>query len=89
MGAPVGVGKISDVDKTDVSRFLNRLLGLEPEWQAYLFDFYQALLEYTVAEAKREGKYEDGIVDFRATSVVLKGPPKVAEPACLVCIQVP
>lgn len=79
-GAPAGVGKVSDGDKADVSRFLNRLLGLEPEWQTYLFDFYQAVMEYVVAEAKREGKFEDGIVDFRATSVVLKGAPRVRAP---------
>ena len=77
-GAPIGVGKIADPDKTDVGRFLNRMLGLEPEWQAYLFDFFQAMLEHTTAEAKREGKYQDGIVDLRATSVVMKGQPRVS-----------
>lgn len=76
-GAPVGVGKVSDADKQDVGRFLNRMLGLDPEWQARLFDFFQAMLEYVVAEARREGRYQDGIVDVKATSVVLKEQPQV------------
>ena len=74
----MGVGKISDADKQDVGRFLNRLLGLDPEWQAKLFDFFQAMLEHIVAEAKREGRYQDGIVDVKATSVVLKDNPQVS-----------
>lgn len=72
------MGKIADADKQDVGRFLNRMLGLEPEWQAYLFDLFQAMMEHVVSEAKRDGKYQDGIVDVKATSVELKEPPRVS-----------
>ena len=65
------MGKIADADKQDVGRFLNRLLGLEPLWQCQLFDFFQALMEHGIAQAKKEGKYQDGIVDLRATSITL------------------
>ena len=76
-GAPPGVGKIADTDKQDVGRFLNRLLGLEPAWQCYFFDFFQALMEHVIAAAKREGKYQDGITDLRATHITMSEPPKV------------
>ena len=36
------------------------------------------MMEHTVAVAKREGRYQDGIVDVKATSVTLKGPPRVS-----------
>ncbi|KAK9819870.1 hypothetical protein WJX72_003467 [[Myrmecia] bisecta] len=76
-GAPVHAGKIADVDKSDVPRFLNRLLGLEPDVQRHIFDFYQALLEATIERARKDGKYDEGIVDIKGTSVTLREEPQV------------
>lgn len=42
-----------------------------------MFDLFQAVLEATVEAAKREGRYDDGIVDVSGTSIVLTGPPAV------------
>jgi hypothetical protein len=53
-----------------------RLLGLDPEAQAVLFDFYQATLEALTARARKEGALDEGIVDVRAHSVTLAGPPR-------------
>lgn len=54
-----------------------RLLGLEPEVQTCIFDFYQAILEATIAQARREGRYDDGIVDVAGTAISLAEAPQV------------
>ena len=56
---------------------LRRLLGLEPDAQGDIFDFYQALLEATIAQARREGRYDDGITDVSGTSITLADAPQV------------
>lgn len=57
--------------------FTCRLLGLEPEVQECIFDFYQAILEATIAQARREGRYDEGIVDVSGTSITLAEEPQV------------
>ncbi|GAB4817769.1 hypothetical protein N2152v2_004815 [Parachlorella kessleri] len=74
-GAPTVCGTIEERDKTDVPRFLNRLLGLDPDAQALLFDYYQATLEALTARARREGALDEGIIDVSAHSIQLEGPP--------------
>jgi hypothetical protein len=44
--------------------------------QGEVFDFYQALLEATIAQARREGRYDDGITDVAGTSVTLAEAPQ-------------
>ncbi len=58
--------QLRDPDKTkrDVPRFLNRLLGCRVGHQALLFTFFSKLLEFVVAEDKREGTFDAGISDF-------------------------
>ena len=53
-----------------------RLLGLEPSAQAQVFNFYQAVLEATIEAAKKDGKYDDGIVDVSGSSVRLAEEPR-------------
>jgi hypothetical protein len=53
-----------------------RLLGLEPSAQAQVFNFYQAVLEATIEAAKKDGKYDDGIVDVSGSSVLLAEEPQ-------------
>lgn len=60
-----------------VVNILRRLLGLEPDAQGDIFDFYQALLEATIAQARREGRYDDGITDVSGTSITLADTPQV------------
>ena len=45
--------------------------------QTFIFDFYQAILEATIAQARREGRYDDGIVDVAGTAISLAEAPKV------------
>ena len=47
----------------------------------HIFDFYQAVLENTIETAKRDGKYDEGIVDVKGTSITLAEPQK----ACVSC----
>ena len=49
-----------------MSRFLNRLLGLPVELQNSVFSYFSDTLLAVIAEAKRCGKYEGGIMDFGA-----------------------
>lgn len=58
-----------------------RLLGLAPEAQKHVFDLFQAVLEATVEAAKREGRYDDGIVDVSGTSILLTAPPATVRQA--------
>ncbi|MCB1025029.1 MAG: strawberry notch C-terminal domain-containing protein, partial [Acidobacteria bacterium] len=69
--------KIKDSEKTNIPRFLNRLLSLEVSRQNALFDyFYQTFLE-TIEHLKANGKIDDGMEDLKADSVSLLEPPKV------------
>ena len=55
-----------------------RLLGLAPEAQAQIFDLYQAVLEASIQRARKEGKYDEGIVDVKGTAITLAQPPQVS-----------
>ena len=58
-----------------------RLLGIEPDWQKNLFEFYQAMLEAHIAQLRREQKYDDGIVDVKGSEILIQGQPQVRSPA--------
>ena len=59
-----------------------RLLGLSPAAQAMIFDFYQAVLEHTLAVARKEGRFDDGITSVSGTSITLAGEPQACPPTC-------
>ncbi|KAL5731294.1 udp-glycosyltransferase [Ranunculus cassubicifolius] len=69
-------GRILDSDMHDVGRFLNRLLGLHPDVQNRLFEFFVSILDGIVQTARTEGQFDSGIVDVRANAIELQGPPK-------------
>ena len=52
-----------------------RLLGLAPDAQSKIFDLYQAILEASIRSARKEGKYDEGIVDVKATAITLAQDP--------------
>lgn len=54
-----------------------RLLGLAPDAQGKIFDLYQAILEASISRARKEGKYDEGIVDVKGTAISLAQPPQV------------
>lgn len=68
---------VPDSEKTNIPRFLNRLLSLEVDRQNALFDyFYDTFLE-TIEYLKQNGKLDDGMEDLKAESVVVAEPPQV------------
>lgn len=61
--------EIMPSERTNIPRFLNRLLSLEVERQNALFDyFYQTFLE-TIEHLKAKGKIDEGLEDLKALSV--------------------
>ena len=72
-----GDEQIPDSEKTNIPRFLNRLLSLEVDRQNALFDnFYSTFLE-TIEYLKQKGKLDDGMEDLKAMSVAVSGSPQV------------
>jgi len=68
---------VPDSEKTNIPRFLNRLLSLEVDRQNALFDhFYETFLE-TLEYLKQNGKLDDGMEDLKAMSVEIAEQPQV------------
>ncbi|XP_057295690.1 protein strawberry notch homolog 1-like [Hydractinia symbiolongicarpus] len=59
-----GVYSIADKDYTNISRFLNRILGLTVALQNALFSYFTETLAAVIKEAKRSGRWDEGIVDL-------------------------
>ena len=49
-------------DYTNISRFLNRILGIEVELQNRLFAYFTKTLSVVVQQAKRSGRWDEGIL---------------------------
>nr|XP_059863255.1 protein strawberry notch homolog 2 isoform X2 [Delphinus delphis] len=54
-----------DVEKDcSISKFLNRILGLEVHKQNTLFQYFSDTFDHLIAADKKEGKYDMGILDL-------------------------
>lgn len=54
-----------DVEKDcSISKFLNRILGLEVHKQNALFQYFSDTFDHLIAADKKEGKYDMGILDL-------------------------
>ncbi|KAL5473421.1 hypothetical protein EMCRGX_G027903 [Ephydatia muelleri] len=60
----------------DVSRFLNRILGLKVHQQNLVFSYFSECLTTVIAIAKREGRFSEGVTDIVAKSIQLLGSPR-------------
>eukprot|EP00271_Cylindrocystis_brebissonii_P007125 TRINITY_DN20291_c0_g1_i1.p1 TRINITY_DN20291_c0_g1~~TRINITY_DN20291_c0_g1_i1.p1 ORF type:complete len:478 (+),score=90.86 TRINITY_DN20291_c0_g1_i1:186-1436(+) len=69
-------GRIGEGDLHDVGRFLNRFLGLPPDTQNSLFEFFVMQLNALVASARKEGNFDSGIVDIKAPHMAVVKEPK-------------
>ncbi|XP_072033726.1 uncharacterized protein [Amphiura filiformis] len=65
--------KVSDKEDRNVSKFLNRILGVAVKKQNLIFNYFFESLQATIATAKKEGKYSEGLVDIKASSVEMLG----------------
>ncbi len=70
-----GVEEVPESERTNIPRFLNRLLSLEVDRQNALFDYYYSTFLETLEYLKQKGKLDDGMEDLKAVSV------EAAEPA--------
>lgn len=46
----------------NITKFLNRILGLEVHQQNFLFQYFIQNFEYLIEKDKKEGKYDMGIL---------------------------
>ncbi|KAM4634944.1 protein strawberry notch homolog 1 isoform 1-T2 [Polymixia lowei] len=70
----IGVGLINaedrsgalslDKDYNNIGKFLNRILGMEVQQQNALFQYFADTLGAVIQEAKRNGRYDMGILDL-------------------------
>jgi len=72
-----GVEEVPDSEKTNIPRFLNRLLSLEVDRQNALFDYFYSTFLETLEYLKQKGKLDDGMEDLKAVSVQVAEPPQV------------
>lgn len=72
-----GIEDVPDSEKTNIPRFLNRLLSLEVERQNALFDYFYSTFQETLEYLKQQGKLDDGMEDLKAVSVTIAEPPQV------------
>ena len=53
-----------DKDYTNISKFLNRILGMPVDLQNRLFQYFTDTLSAIVIQAKKSGRYDMGILDL-------------------------
>ncbi|XP_031638010.1 protein strawberry notch-like [Contarinia nasturtii] len=80
--ALIGVGLMEDIEgltnkqrlkdgaRSDIARFLNRILGLPVKLQNHLFKYFTDTMDKLIDDAKKAGKYDMGIMDMGNTNNV-------------------
>ncbi|KAK7104354.1 uncharacterized protein [Littorina saxatilis] len=68
--------RVDDRFLSDVAKFLNRILGLATEKQNLLFSYFTECLDVIIQNAKKEGRYDEGLQDISAASIQMIGEPK-------------
>lgn len=53
---------MKDTDKSDIAKFLNRILGLNVKLQNHLFKYFMDSMDKVISDAKKNGKYDMGIL---------------------------
>ncbi|KGL84549.1 Protein strawberry notch 2, partial [Tinamus guttatus] len=57
-------GTVSVEKDCSITKFLNRILGLEVDKQNMLFQYFSDTFDYLIDKDKKEGKYDMGILDL-------------------------
>uniref|UniRef100_A0A914DFZ9 Strawberry notch helicase C domain-containing protein n=1 Tax=Acrobeloides nanus TaxID=290746 RepID=A0A914DFZ9_9BILA len=55
---------IIEKENTQITKFLNRILGLPVHAQNSLFQYFNDIISALIAEAKQDGTYDQGIMDL-------------------------
>eukprot|EP00953_Heterococcus_sp_UTEX-ZZ885_P020213 11313-Heterococcus_DN1.PRE.1 len=66
-----GSGSSGKKGGSGVARFMNRMLGLQLERQAFLFARFGALLDAIVARARGEGAYDEVSTTTSSTAIYI------------------
>ena len=61
----------------NVKHFLNRIAGLKVTRQNLVFSLFMSTLDDVITDAKATGEFEGSVEDVKATSVKVKGTPKL------------
>lgn len=69
--------EIKPSERTNIPRFLNRLLSLEVARQNALFDYFYRTFQETIEHLRAKGKIDDGMEDLKANSVRIVELPQV------------
>ena len=74
--------------KVVVNSFLNRLLGLKLKLQAQVFSYWHLIMEELIRDAKKVGKFQEGILDIGSElalekETVLFDDPQMGATTCL------
>ena len=69
--------EIKSSERTNIPRFLNRLLCLEVARQNALFDYFYRTFQETIEHLRAKGKIDDGMEDLKANSVRIVQSPQV------------
>ncbi|KAH3812323.1 hypothetical protein DPMN_140752 [Dreissena polymorpha] len=67
---------LKEKDTGDVSKFLNRILGLHVDKQNMIFTYFTECMKLMIDNAKKEGRYSEGMLDISASSVEMVGTPR-------------
>ena len=71
---------LTEGDKATVTNLLNRIMGLAVHKQNLLFAYFVEVLEMLIAQAKKDGRYSEGVVDVTGEKIEVKGEPKALAP---------
>ncbi|XP_073258615.1 protein strawberry notch homolog 1-like isoform X3 [Porites lutea] len=61
-----GLTSLEKGDYSNMSRFLNRILGIKVELQNRLFAYFMKTLSVVIQQEKRNGRWDEGILDLGA-----------------------
>lgn len=82
LGGLFGRGLVGSVSLThcalpdcSITKFLNRILGLEVDKQNMLFQYFSDTFDYLIEKDKKEGKYDMGILGMEKGGVATAGVP--------------
>ncbi|GFV32748.1 protein strawberry notch homolog 1 [Trichonephila clavipes] len=69
---PVSKFQILEKDFNNMSKFMNRILGFPVELQNTLFQYFTDTLDAIIAQAKKAGRYDLGILDLGSGGDLVK-----------------